>query len=184
MHGVHPPCLHRLCDSLERMRTHVAQLEGSAHQAPRAGCNHHLIGAGQPLQPCRQVGGLAHRELGFGVVRSRNRPDHHRPGGHSDVNGQRRIRAHRFHCLHDLQGRAHAALGIILVGAGPAKVGHQPIAPVLGHVPLVARHDFGARFAVALHQLAQFLGIEALRQRGGTYQVAEHHGELAPLGAL
>ena len=86
--------------------------------------------------------------------------------------------------MHDLQGRAHAALGIVLVGAGPAEVGHQRIAPILRHLSLVARHDFIARFAVGLHQLAQFLGIEAFRQCGGTHQVAEHHGELAPIGVV
>ena len=166
------------------MHAQISQIEGIAHQPPCTGCNHNLIGAGQTLQPCRQVRRLADRELGLGVVRSRNRTDHHRSGGHSDANGQRRIRVHRFHRVHDLQGGAHAALGIVLVGAGPAEVGHHRIASILRHLSLVARHHFVARFAVGLHQLAQFLGVEALGQRGGTHQIAEHHGELAPLSVV
>ena len=59
LHRMHLPRVHRLRDALERVRTQIAQLECSAHQAPRGRRNDDLIGTGQPLQAGRQVGRLA-----------------------------------------------------------------------------------------------------------------------------
>ena len=56
------------------------------------------------------------------------------------MNGERLGDAHTLDRLHDLQGRAHAALGIVLVRAGPAEVDHHAVAQVLGDVPVVVRH--------------------------------------------
>ena len=64
----------------------------------------------------------------------------------------------------------------------PAEVHHQPIAQVLRHVAVIPRDDLAAGALIRLHQIAQFLRVEALGQRGGAHQIAEHDGELAALG--
>jgi hypothetical protein len=49
-------------------------------------------------------------------------------------------------------------------------------------MPFVTGDDIPAGALIGLHQIAKFLGVELLRQGGGTHQVAEQHGELAALG--
>ena len=82
----------------------------------------------------------------------------------------------------DLQRGAHGAFGIVLVRLWEPEVHDQPVAAVLRDVPVIALNDATAGLLVGVHQLAQHLRIEPLRQRGRADEVAEQHSELAALG--
>jgi hypothetical protein len=47
---------------------------------------------------------------------------------------------------------------------------------------LLARDAFSACALIRLHKIAQLFRVEALGQRGGADQIAEHDGELAAFG--
>ena len=66
---------------------------------------------------------------------------------------------------------------------GPAEVRHQPIAEILSDVSVVPRHHVPASLSIRAHQVAEFLGIEALGEGSGSHDIAEHDRELAPLSA-
>jgi hypothetical protein len=63
-----------------------------------------------------------------------------------------------------------------------AEVDHHPVAEVLGDVSVEALGSGDADPAILADDLAQLLGVDALRQLGRADEVAEHHGELAALG--
>jgi hypothetical protein len=176
----HAPQLHRRADALERVFTEVLAVEGLAHQQPCAGGDQHLVGLGQRLHARGEVGRLAHR--GRRRVRVGRVPHHHRAAGDADAHALRLVRVDALDGLDDLQGRLHRALRVVFMRARPAEVDHQPVAEVLRDMPALARDDLAAGALVALHQRAQVFGVQTLRQRGGADQVAEHHGDLAPLG--
>jgi hypothetical protein len=80
-----------------------------------------------------------------------------------------------------LQARPHGPLGLVLVGYGVAEVDQQPITQVLGNVAVIALDHSGAALLIRLHQLAQLFGVKLFGEGSGTYEVTEHHGELAAL---
>ena len=82
----------------------------------------------------------------------------------------------------DREPGADRPLGIILVRLGIAEIDEHAVAHILGDK--TAKPADGVRDAamVGADDLAQILGIEARGQRRRTNQVAEHHGQLAPLG--
>ena len=73
-----------LGDAFENVLTQVGILEAATCKLARALADHHAVGLGQGLQPCRQVRRVAQREL----LVSRPTPDvphHHHTGVDTDT---------------------------------------------------------------------------------------------------
>ena len=122
----------------------VAQLKDPADQVSCRRGNDHFIRARQALQSGGQIGRLTYGEFGLRIIFRRDLSYHDGSGGHADSHPQGRLYDYLFDCVHHLQGRTHAALGIVLVGTGPTEIHHEPVAPILGHMPAVSRHDLTA----------------------------------------
>ena len=172
------PDANRLRDALERPLSKVGQLESTPEQAPRGRGDDDLVCSRQALQPRGHVGCIAYREFGIRAFLAAL-PHDHGSGGDADAHLDRRAALYVLDHLHDLEGCMQRALSVILVCQWPAEVGHHAIAQVLGHVALVAGHDFAASLSVGAHELAQLLGIEPLGECGEAHHVAEQHGQLA-----
>ena len=82
-----------------------------------------------------------------------------------------------------LEAREHRLTGVVLTRRGEAEVGHDAVARVLREVTVMLGDDPAAPLAVVLEQVADLLGLVALRHRRGSDEVDEHHGELAALAA-
>jgi hypothetical protein len=86
------------------------------------------------------------------------------------------------HGLHHPQPGPHRPLGVIFVRQGVAKVDEQPIAEILGDMPLITGDDLGTGVLIGPHHLAPVFGVELTGEHGRVHQVTEQHGELAALG--
>jgi hypothetical protein len=64
---------------------------------------------------------------------------------------------------------------------GIAEIDQHAIAHILGDKAAKASDGVGDAAMVGADDLAQILGVEAGGQRRRTNQIAEHHGQLAPL---
>jgi hypothetical protein len=87
--------------------------------------------------------------------------------------------AHGFH--HPNPG-PHRPLGIVLMGLGIAKVDQQPIAEILGNIPLKAGDHLGAGLLIGPYHLAPIFRVKLAGERSRIHQVAEQHGELTAFG--
>ena len=179
----HAPHANGLGNAFERVFAAVFALEGVGHQAACGGSDEDLVGLGQRLHTRGDVGRGADRGLGQGRIATAGFAHHDGAGGDADANAQRPHCGHGLDGVDDLQRGQQGPLGRVFVGAWPAEVHHQSVTQVLRHVSGVAFHRSTADLLVALHQRAQVFGVELMRQRGGTHQVAEHDRQLAPLGA-
>ena len=86
------------------------------------------------------------------------------------------------HGLDDPQPGPHRPLGVIFVRQGVAEVDQEPIAEVLGDMPLEAGDHFGAGGLIVLHHLAQLFRVELARQARRVHQITEQDGELPSFG--
>ena len=178
----HPPRVHRLDDPLQRVLAEIEVVEGAVQQPVRAGADDHLVGTGQPLQSRREVGRLSDRHLGDGGIPRAGLADDHRPGGDADANLKRRRRADLLDRCDDLERERTARSASSSCARGQPKYTMRPSPRYCATWPSYFSTTAAARLLIRAHQLAQLLGVELLRQRRRTHQVAEHDGELAPLG--
>jgi len=65
---------------------------------------------------------------------------------------------------------------------GIAEVHQQPIAEILGDIPVKVLDDLSAGGLVCPHHLAPVFGVQLTGERRRVHEIAEQHGELAPLG--
>jgi hypothetical protein len=65
---------------------------------------------------------------------------------------------------------------------GIAEIHQHAVAHILGDKTAKAADGVGDAAMVDTNDFAQILGIEARGQRGRADQIAEHHGQLPPLG--
>ena len=79
---------------------------------------------------------------------------------------------------------AHRALGVVLMRLRIAEINQHAVAHVLGDKPAKAADGVGDAAMIGADDLAQILGIEARRQRRRADQIAEHDGQLPPLGRV
>jgi hypothetical protein len=77
------------------------------------------------------------------------------------------------HGLHDPQPGPHRPLGVIFVRQGVAEVDQEPIAEVLGDMPVEAGDHFGAGGLIGLYHLAQLFRVELTGEPGRVHQVTE-----------
>jgi hypothetical protein len=80
--------------------------------------------------------------------------------------------------LHQREPGAHRSLGVVLVRHREAECRQRAVALQLNDVALVpGLDDLAARGAVAAHELAIRLGLQASGELGGADDVAEHDRE-------
>ena len=165
-------------------RAEIGVFEQPAGQPPRARRDHHRAGLGQRLQPRREIRRLADHRLLLRRALANQIADDHQPGADPDPHLQRRPRrrVEPGHLLHELQRRAHRALGIVLVGPRIAEISQHPVAHVLGDKAAAAPDHLGNAAMIGADHRAQILRVEPCRQCRRADQVAEHHRQLAPLG--
>ena len=177
---------HRRAQALELDGAQVHVLEETAGQPPRARRDHHRARFGQRLQPRREVGRLSDHRLFLRGTLADQIADHHQPGSDADPHLQphRRDGVEPGHLLHQLQCRAHRALGIVLVGPRIAEIGEHAVADVLGDKPAAAADHLGNAAVIGADDLTQILRVEPRRQRRGADEIAEHHRQLPPLGLV
>ena len=60
------------------------------------------------------------------------------------------------------------------------KIDQEPIAQMLGDMPLKALDGLGTRGVIGAHHLPPIFGIQLTGERGRVDQVTKQHGELAP----
>ena len=84
--------------------------------------------------------------------------------------------------LDDGEPGVHRPLGVVLMRLGIAEIDQHPVAHIFGDKAGKAGDRVGDAAMIRANDLAQILGIEARRQRSRADQIAEHQGQLAPLG--
>jgi hypothetical protein len=146
------------------------------------GADDDLIRTGQSLQSSGHVRRLADRELRFAMIIGTCVSDDYGAGVDANAHGKRLRCGQAFDRSYDFERRAQGTLRVVLVRSGPSEVDQQTISEILGNVTLVASEDLAADALIGLHELAQFLWIQPVRQCRGAHQIAEQDGELAPFG--
>jgi len=81
----------------------------------------------------------------------------------------------------DRKRRPRRSLGIVLLRHRIAEQRHQPVAELLGDMPAHLRHRRRGSIEIGADEIAPFLGVEPRGDAGRIHQIAEHHGEIAPL---
>ena len=85
--------------------------------------------------------------------------------------------------LDEREPGAHRPLGVVLMGSRIAKINQHAVTHVFGDVAVEPGDRLGDGSVIGTEHFAQILGIEAGGKRGRTRQIAEHHRQLAALGA-
>jgi hypothetical protein len=86
------------------------------------------------------------------------------------------------HAIDRRQTASYGALGVVLVGAGISKIGEHPVAHIARNEPAEAFDRPGNAAVIRADDPAQILRIEPRQQCRRAHQIAEHHGQLPPLG--
>ena len=92
-------------------------------------------------------------------------------------------RARRREHPHDLEAGTHRALGVVLMRGRVAEIDQNAVADEAGGKAFVMLDHAHAGLAEARDHVAHVFRIELGGERGGIDHVAEHGGELTPLGA-
>ncbi len=162
----------------------ILVVEQPAGQPPRARCDHHRPRLGQRLQPRREVRRLADHRLLLRRALADQIADDDEPGGDPDPHLQPHLGrgVEPRHRLDHAERGPHRPLGVVLVGPRIAEIGEHAVAHVLGDKPAGALDDRGDAAVIGAEDRAQILRVEPRRQRRRADQIAEHHGQLPPLG--
>ena len=140
------------------------------------------FGHGDRLQAGRQVSRLAEDDALLRRTLANQVADDDEPGGDAEPYRDRLRQVQRADRVDDRQARPHRALGIVLMRLRVAEIGKNPVAHILGEKPTKPGQHLGDRAIIRGDYLAQILGVEPGRQRGGADHVAEHDRQLTPLG--
>ena len=177
------PCRNRRVEAFQRLQAKRFHFECAAEQPPCRLRDHDAAEFGEPLQPRRQIRGLAYDRLLLGRALS----DDDRP--------LRQCRSRR-QCAHfnetfarvsrlrdngsDLEAGTDRTLGVFFMRAGKAEIGEHAVAHEFCDETVITRYRSRAGVLIGTDDLAHVLGIEPRRQRGRADQIAEHDGELSP----
>jgi hypothetical protein len=170
---------------VERVHPQGFQGKSTLHQPGRHGANDYRVGWGETLEPRCNVGRFPERQVLVPPATSHH-PDHDRTGVDAESYGEldtvlcRQTGVQGGDGLNNAQASVHGTPGLVFMGCGVAKVDQQPIAEVLGNMPLVVLDDLSRGLLVGAHHGAQVFGVELTGELRGTHEVAEQHRELAP----
>ena len=183
------PDLNRFGDAFERMRAEPLAGKDVADEIVRSGADQNGVGTGEALQTGGEVGRVADdRLLARGAFADRL-ADHHEPARDTDAHGEAGPVAagypgvERRHRFEDREASANRALGVLLLRVRVAEINEDAIAHELGDVAIETPDSFAHRLLIGADHIAHVLGIEPRREVGRIRQVAEHHGQVAALGA-
>ena len=170
-------------DALQLVLAEIGALEQRMDQLAGRGADHHAVGLGDPLQPRREVGGLADHRMPALRPAADQLADHYQAGGDADAGLQRhaRDRPQLVDRGDDRERRPDRALGIVLMGMRIAEIDQHAVAEILRDGAVEAADQLGGTAVKGGDDGLQILGIEPVRQRRRADQVAEHDGELAAL---
>ena len=179
----HPPSPHRHRETLERVAAQIVEREQPAQKPPRALGDDDGPGFGDGLQPGSQMQRLAHRDLLPAAFAGQ--VTHHQTSGDPDPHMQREIRTGPQFMARPDDGEpgAHRPFGGVFAGLRIAEIGEHPVAQILGDVTAQADDFRRAELLVGADDLAKIFRVESLGELGRAHQIAEQHGQLAPLGA-
>ena len=175
---------HGLALSLERNLLARSEGEGVLGELIRRVADQDLARGRRALQARGGVDGVAGHRVG-GIGGRANPARYHRTGVDPDVELERSphpplpAAIERTHPVAHQEGRAQAALGIVLVRAGGAEDGHDGVAHELfdeAFVALDRRRHLAEEVGL---DRAHILGIESFAERGESGQVREEHGDRA-----
>jgi hypothetical protein len=82
----------------------------------------------------------------------------------------------------DRQPRPDRALGVVLLGLGVAKEGHQAIAEPLQHMSAEVRYRRRGFVEIGAYEIAPVFGVQFSGDARRADEIAEHHGDRATLG--
>ena len=150
----------------------------------RLGRDDDLARRGVGLQPRGEVGGFAAGGQLGGRGAGADFSDDDQAGGDADAGLQRvaALRLERCNRREHVQSRVHRALGVVLVRTRVAEVDQAAVAEQLRDMAVVGRDRAGHRLVIDADQALQVFGVERCREQRRADEIAEHHGELAPLG--
>jgi hypothetical protein len=113
-----------------------------------------------------------------------NRPHHHLPRVEADAHAQFQAAAAAHLLSIGLHGSLHGqggiagTQGVVLVGNGSTKQGHNTVAEHLIHRALEAVHGGHHALQGRVEELLRSFGIEAADEFGGVFQVGKEHRHL------
>ena len=109
--------------------------------------------------------------------------DDNQPSRNSDTQFDRRRAIDLAGFVDQFQPGAQRALGIVFVRRRPAEIHQDAVAEVLRDETVVTLDHFTGDRLVITDQGAKVFRVQRFRHCRGPDQVAEHHGEVAALGA-
>ncbi len=180
----HAPGGDRTIEALERARIDRFVFEQIAGQTARRGGDQHCVWSRDRLQTRGEVGRLADDVAFLRLAAADQFADDDEAGGNAD--------AHLMASCADVkpadrldqrQSSAHRVGSVGLVRFRIAEIDQHAVAHVFGDEAAEARHHFCCAFVIGGNDVTQVFRVELGRQRGRADQVAEHHRELAALGA-
>ena len=83
--------------------------------------------------------------------------------------------------IKQLQAGADRPFSIVVVSNRPAEIGHDTVAEILGNVTAESNDRFSCGAVISSEYLTPFFGIEARRNFGGAYEIAEQYRQMPPL---
>ncbi len=182
------PDLDRFGDALERVRAERLAGEDVADQIARRGADQDGIGAGEGLQARGEVGRVAdHRLLARGALADRL-ADHDEPARDADAHGEAGpvaagdLGAERRQRVENREAGADRALGVLFLRVRVAEINQHAVAHEFGDVAVEMPDGFADRLLKGADHIAHVLGIELRREARRIRQVAEHNGQVPPLG--
>jgi hypothetical protein len=179
------PDLHRRANAPDRDGADVAIIEEIAEQTPRLARDQHASGLGQALPSGGEVRRFTDDTTFLHFPAADQIADDDKAGSDADAAGEfaDRSQPQRANRTDQLEPGQDRPLGIVLLRPRVAEIDQYAVAHVFGDEAVEPADRVGDAVVIGGDDLAQILGIELRGQRRRTNQVAEHHRELAALGA-
>jgi DNA-binding winged helix-turn-helix (wHTH) protein len=166
-----------ITETLHRDCAEIAVLEEISDQPAGASGDDDSVRLGQGLQPGGEIGCIT-----GDIVLDDLAADDNQPGGNPDPHVKLFGLIELRHPTDQRQPASRGALGVVLVRLRIAEINQHAVAHVAGDKPAKTLDNLCDAAMIGADDLAQILGIESRRERRRADQVAEHDGELAPLG--
>ena len=182
--AVNAPGTHGFGVALQRQLSKILTMEQTADLHARGVGDDNGLRLGQRLQPGGQIWSFPQHGLladGFGSV---DVADHDQARGNPDAHAHLLFaRLQPSDGMDDLEARTRCAFGIILAGLRPAEIYQHPVAHAACNIAAETAHGSSDRVLVGSDDLQQDFELQSRGKDGRIDEVAEHHGELAALGA-
>ena len=181
----HAPRRNEPGKALQLGRRNRFVFEDVAGEPPRRRIDDQGVRRGERLQTGGEIGRLADYIALLRLAGADQFAHHDQPGGKPDahlmtaVGGEKlRDRIDQRECA------AYGIFSVVFVRLRIAEINKNTVAHIFGHVAAETGDDLGGASVIGGDDFAQILRIEAGGERGRADEVAEHHGDLPPLGRV